>query len=247
MICGAQLYTVREFCKTPEDVAKTLERVAAMGYTAVQASGICAVDPVWFKEQLDKNGLICPLTHTKVDLLTEKTDAVIKAHEVIGADYIGLGWRKLQNGEGYEGFEKIFLPVMKKIADAGKLFMYHNHGHEFETYEGTVILDTMAHRIPASLMGFTLDTYWVKAGGCDPVEYINKLSGRLDCVHFKDMGEEKRMEWVGNGSLDFEKIVAACESAGTKYAFVEQDNCNGEDPFECLEKSCKYLKSLGLK
>ena len=46
--------------------------------------------------------------------------------------------------------------------------------------------------------------------------------------------------------LDFEKIVPAFEKAGTKYAYIEQDNCNGEDPFSCLKKSYDYLTSLGL-
>ena len=44
----------------------------------------------------------------------------------------------------------------------------------------------------------------------------------------------------------FEPILAAFEDAGSKIAFVEQDDCYGEDPFLCLKKSYDYLKSLGL-
>jgi two-component system chemotaxis response regulator CheV len=47
--------------------------------------------------------------------------------------------------------------------------------------------------------------------------------------------------------LDFEKIVEAFLKAGTEFGYVEQDNCNGEDPFLCLKKSYDYLTSLGLK
>ena len=39
-IIGAQLYTVREFCKTIEATAATLKRVRDIGYTAVQLSGV---------------------------------------------------------------------------------------------------------------------------------------------------------------------------------------------------------------
>jgi hypothetical protein len=35
------------------------------------------------------------------------------------------------------------------------------------------------------------------------------------------------------------------EAAGTKYMMVEQDDCNGEDPFECLKRSYEYLKACG--
>ena len=55
------------------------------------------------------------------------------------------------------------------------------------------------------------------------------------------------MQWIGNGNtMNVEKIAEAFIDAGTKYAYVEQDNCNGENPFDCLKKSYEYLKSIGL-
>jgi len=91
----------------------------------------------------------------------------------------------------------------------------------------------------------------VKYGGYEPVEEIKRLSGRIPRVHFKDMEVQedgtRRYTWVGNGILKFEPIIAALESAGTEVAFVEQDECFGEDPFDCLTKSYNYLKSLGLR
>ncbi len=49
----------------------------------------------------------------------------------------------------------------------------------------------------------------------------------------------------GDGNPDFYEILQACKYAGVEYALVEQDNCFGEDPFVCLERSYKYLKSIG--
>ena len=40
MKVGIQLYTLRDYCKTPEDIYNTLKRVADIGYTCVQMSGI---------------------------------------------------------------------------------------------------------------------------------------------------------------------------------------------------------------
>ena len=40
MVLGAQLYTVREFTKTADDYARTIERVAKIGYKCVQVSGV---------------------------------------------------------------------------------------------------------------------------------------------------------------------------------------------------------------
>ena len=46
--------------------------------------------------------------------------------------------------------------------------------------------------------------------------------------------------------MDFEKITEAFVQSGTRLAYIEQDYCNGEDPFVCLKKSYEYLKSIGL-
>jgi sugar phosphate isomerase/epimerase len=131
--------------------------------------------------------------------------------------------------------------------------MYHNHSWEYETKlsDGRNIMEFLADTFSPEEMGFTLDTYWVKFGGYDPIEEIKRLKGRLPVVHFKDMlvdSEGKRyMQWIGNGNtMDFEKLTAAFVDAGTQYAMVEQDDCNGEDPFVCLKKSYDYLRSIGL-
>jgi len=52
---------------------------------------------------------------------------------------------------------------------------------------------------------------------------------------------------IGEGNLNWERIFAAAEKAGTKYMFVEQDKCNGEDPFDCLRRSYEFLSSKGFK
>ena len=45
MIIGAQLYTLRNFCKTTPELEESIKRVAEMGYTSVQLSGVCDYDP----------------------------------------------------------------------------------------------------------------------------------------------------------------------------------------------------------
>jgi sugar phosphate isomerase/epimerase len=102
-------------------------------------------------------------------------------------------------------------------------------------------------------MGFNLDTFWVKKGGYDPISEIKYFNGRLPCVHFKDMfveeNGESRFTWCGNGILDFAAIGDALKNAGTEYILIEQDKTfeDEPDPFKCLEKSKKYLESIGFE
>jgi hypothetical protein len=55
-------------------------------------------------------------------------------------------------------------------------------------------------------------------------------------------GESIRMAPIYEGNINFETVLAACRDAGTKHLFVEQDNCYGEDPFECLRRSYVNLR-----
>ena len=112
------------------------------------------------------------------------------------------------------------------------------------------MIEKIIKAFPSDELGITVDTYWVQYGGACPQDFIKSVKGRAECVHLKDfalVGDEQRMAAVGQGNLNFEKIVAACEEAGSIHLLVEQDNCYGDDPFKCLKQSYEYLKSLGLK
>lgn len=251
MKIGAQLYTAHDLTKTLEGFSETLKRVADIGYTTVQVSGTCAYEPEWLAEELKKNGLTCGITHTPFDRMVSDTDKVIAEHTVFGCDYIGIGGF-FGGVAGMPKFIADATPVAEKMKAAGKMFMYHNHAWEYENKcaDGRTVMENLSDAFPADLMGFTLDVYWCKFGGYDPISEIHRLSGRLPCVHLKDMllkDGEKKMAWVGGGNtMDFEKICDAFIEAGSKYAYVEQDDCYGEDPLVCLKRSYDYLRSLGL-
>ena len=252
MEIGAQFYTLREHCKTLEDFSESLKRVADMGYPTVQISGTCPFEPQWLKEELDKNGLRCVLTHTPQGQLLGDAAQAARNHHIFGCEHIGLGmfnfnavnWNDdLQSA--YEEFVRLYKPVAKTIYNNGCYFMYHNHHWEFQKLNGKLILEKMAEDFSPEEMGFTLDTYWVQVGGGDPAQWIEKLSGRVPCIHLKDCGFGPRMEVIGEGNINFDRVFEKAESAGVKYMLVEQDNCNGEDPFDCLKRSYDYLHSCG--
>lgn len=249
MICGAQFYTIRKHCTTPEDLLESMKKVADIGYTSIQLSGVCAYDPQWMKEKLKETGLKCAITHNPRERLIGEPEEVTRENLVYGCKYIGLGSFAFNREEpkDLEDFFEIFTPVAGKIKKAGGYFMYHNHAKEFFKYTDKTIMACLAERMPADLMGFTLDTYWVQVGGADPAQWAEKLAGRIPCVHLKDAGYKQIMLPVGEGNINFDRFFAACEKGGTEYLLVEQDDCNGEDEFDCLRRSYECLKSFGLR
>src|ERR1035437_8455655 len=74
---AAQMYTLREFTKTPADIAKSLARVRKIGYEAVQLSALGKIDPKELATILKNEGLAVPATHVSPDRMRNETQAVI--------------------------------------------------------------------------------------------------------------------------------------------------------------------------
>ena len=246
MEIGIQFFTLRDFCKDLNGFSESLKRVADIGYKNVQISGTCEFEAEWLRSELDKNGLKCVLTHTPAEKLINSTEKVAAEHTVFGCDNVGLGWYGFDNeNEKFDNFFKTYSAVADKFYENGKYFMYHNHATEFIKREGKVILEHIADRFSPEKLGFTLDTYWIQVGGGDPAWWIENLSGRVPVIHLKDYAFDRVMSVVGEGNINFDRVFQKAEKAGTKYMLVEQDNCNGEDPFDCIKRSYEYLKSRG--
>ncbi len=248
MKIGAQFFTIRDFCKTKEDLHESLKKIADIGYTTVQLSGVCEYDPTEMKGWLDSLGLRCVLTHIDPEKLQNNTLQVAKDHTIMNCDNIGLGWYNFscEGGEkSVPAFAETYLEPCKIMKGEGKYFMYHNHAAEFRKHEGKTVMQLLAEAMPADLMGFTLDTYWAQVGGADPAYYIELLKDRVPVIHLKDCGYEQRIDVVGEGNINFDRVFKAAELSGTEYMLVEQDDCHGEDPFDCLKRSYDYLKACG--
>ena len=91
MRLGAQLFTLRDYTQTAQDLDRSLEQVARMGYQTVQVSAIGPIPARQVREICDKHGLQVVLTHWNPDRILNATAAVIEEHAILGCDYIGLG------------------------------------------------------------------------------------------------------------------------------------------------------------
>lgn len=246
MKLGAQLYTVRKQMTTPDEIKKGLKRIADIGYSCVQVSGIGKIDPCELKKICDDLSLEIAVTHTAPDRVLGDTEGVIEEHNILNCNYVGLGampknYRKLEN---VQDFHQNFHRAIEQIAKAGKVFTYHNHAFEFEKKDGIFMIDKLFSLFDKKVM-LTLDCYWANYGGVDVCDFIDKYAGRIDCVHLKDYAiknNEIIMAPVMEGNMNYPKILEHLEKAGTKYALVEQDDCYDRDPFDCLEISYNNLK-----
>lgn len=252
MMLGAQTFTVRSYTQNERDFRESMKRIAAIGYECVQLSAIGNVPVQAQRDICDEFGLKIVLTHTNPDRMINDTEGVIRDHDILGCEHIGIGLMadKYRTAEWIDQFAKDFTVPAQKMRDAGKLLMYHNHNVEWERLrDGRRIIDVLLEQMPADLMGFTVDTYWLQAAGCDVISWLEKLQDRIPCVHLKDMavqGWNTRLAAVGEGNMDFPRILAKLKEMGkTKYLLVEQDDCYGDSPFDCLQRSYENIRKMG--
>lgn len=245
---AAQLYTLRDYLKTPADIAKTLKKVRAIGYETVQISGMGRIDEYELLKMLDSEGLTCCATHEPGHDILDNVEKVIVRLQKLGCRYTAYPFPQgidFQNVDQIETLAKKLDAAGAAMARAGQVLTYHNHAHEFTRFQGRTVLEYIYETTnPLHLQG-EIDTYWVQAGGSDPVAWCRKLKGRLPLLHLKDYGcgpdGKPYFAEIGQGNLDWQKIIAAAEESGCEWFIVEQDVCP-VDPFESLALSFRYLK-----
>jgi len=250
---AAQLYTLRDFTKTPDDIKRTLEQVAKIGYESVQLSALGPIDPCELREACQSNGLSICATHISFDDMVRDIAGVIAEHQVYCCQYPGVGGmssRYTATAQAYKDFAQDASEVGRQLKAAGMTFVYHNHSTEFQHFDEVRGMDILFDESDPEAFAFELDTYWIQHGGASPVAWINKCAGRLPVIHLKDMritsGREQYYCEVGEGNLDWPGIIAACAAAKVEWYIVEQDVCQ-RDPFESLKISLDNLKAMGLE
>ena len=247
---AAQLYTLRDYTKTPRDIAATLKKVRALGYEAVQCSALGAIEPQELKNIVDGEGLKIVATHTGYERICQETRAVIDEHKLWGCRHVAIGGlpQQYRSGEGFVRFAREASQSMRPLIDAGLTFSYHNHSFELERFDGKTGLDLIYELSDPEVFSAEIDTYWIQHGGANPVSWLKKLKGRMHIVHLKDLamdGGTQLFAEVGEGNLEWPEILAACRQAGVEWYIVEQDRCQG-DPFESLGISFNNLRAMGL-
>jgi sugar phosphate isomerase/epimerase len=249
---ACQLYTLRQYTKTAEDIARTFQRVKKIGYDAVQVSGMGSIDPKELAKILHNEGLVCCATHRPLDELRNEPEKVAENHALWNCKYTAIGaFHPKDNkwsAEVYHNFIRDYNEVGQKLHSLGLELGYHNHSHEFARFGNKTGMDLLWEGLSKDIW-MEIDTYWVAHGGADPAAWIKKVAGRIPCVHLKDMAitpeRVQQMAEIGEGNLNWPAVLSACRAAGVQWYIVEQDECQ-RDPFDSVEISLKNLKAMGI-
>lgn len=242
---SVQLYSLRN--ELTKDVPGTLARLAEIGFRQVEPAGCCGLSVQEFAKALKKVGLQAPSLHGELPLGAKKNQAIEEAL-ALGTKYIitggpAGGWPgNWQSADTLKAEAALYNEAAANAAPHGLKVGFHNHDLEMAKFDGQPAYRIFLKHLAPEVL-WTVDTYWVKVGGGDPVAVIKEAGARNKVVHIKDGPGIKGQPMVaaGDGIMDFPPIVKAATAA--ELFCIELDEC-ATDMMTAVAQSYAYLVRL---
>lgn len=234
---GLQLYTVRD--ALAKDLPGTLKKLAAIGYKYVELPGFNDVSPAEWDKQLKAAGLVAKSLMFAQPDWENRVSFIGEACALLKCEYAVLPFmpgEKLASGDACKRIGEMLGKAAAQLK--GIRVCYHNHAHEIKTVDGRTAVEWILEGSPAIYS--ELDVYWSHIGGVEPSAMMKRLGKRIALLHYKDSTPTGVFAPVGAGVLNWAGIHAAVAATDAGWAFVEQDKCE-TDPFECVDRSLKFL------
>lgn len=210
---GIQLFMLGDAVAT--DLARTLYRVAHMGYRTVELPGHRLGDAQRTRAAADAAGLSITSVHIHPRQLGENMSIALEPSEIaaevhaLGATDVTLPfpllppykqqpgenmvatWRRAFAAAGdahWERTAEFFNKKGEALRRLGVHLNYHNHNFEFKTFGGTITgWELLVANTDPKNVSFEVDIGWVAAAGLDPVAFLRRHAGRLRQMHVKDL------------------------------------------------------------
>ncbi|MDX1482716.1 MAG: sugar phosphate isomerase/epimerase [Woeseiaceae bacterium] len=239
---GLQLYTLRD--SMAENVEKTLQAVAGIGYREVEFAGYFDHSPAEISKLLERYELASPSTHASGQDVRENAEAIVGAAVEVGHRYVTIAWMPEDLRRSTDDWHR-WAEDANRLGELcrrhGLRAAYHNHDFEFQAIDGTLPFDVLMTETDPELVDFELDFYWVRKAGRGIRDVLAMAPERFTMAHIKDIDDAGNITDVGAGDIDFAGLLADPLAASIRHPFVEHDNA--PDPFRSVAISHYALKA----
>lgn len=237
-----QLYSVRD--RTEQDFVGTLKQLADMGYKGVEFAGFGDLSAKDMRGFLDSLGLKAISSHIGYEELQgDNLKRQIEYHNTIGAEYMVCPWYKTDSMEDVKVLSELLNTAGQACKSAGITLGYHNHGHEFNKHDEIYYLDHITDNTQSDLVKLELDVYWAEHAGVDCFDYLKKHSDRIELLHLKQIGPDKKNVDLPDGSIDMKRLIEQGIKFGVKQFIVEQEEYK-HSSMESARVNIEYLLKL---
>ena len=217
--------------------------VSRMDFTEANAEALC--------ELINKYGIEIVSLQVKPKYVFGHFDEVVDFAHRVGCKSVVLSQLPfpcvLGSEEKFFDFISTLDDWYDRYEKEGLTLAYHHHHWEYVTLSnGKTRMKELLSR--TEKIKLVHDTYWTARCGMDPVVQMREMGERLLGVHLRDLILHKKGLDViakncpiGDGVIDFSRVLRELETLGTPYAVVEQ---NTASPYRDIEKSLRHLKAI---
>ena len=238
---GLQLYSIKEISE--KDFFGAVRLAAECGYDGIEFAGFFNTPAKELKKLLKDTEIEVCGSHTGISLLNDEFESTVEYNLELGNKYIVVPALPEEMRDSHDAWLKTsetMNVLAERLGEYGITLGYHNHAYEFDMFNGTRGYDIFAANTNPEIL-LEIDTYWVAYLGVDVLKYVEKYKDRLELIHIKDMGPDRKNIEIGSGSIDFPKIIET--AVNTEWYIVEQEYFT--IPMEeSIKISCDYLKGL---
>jgi len=263
---GIQLWTVK--AEAEKDLEGTLKKLYSIGFREIEFAGYYQRSAADLNKLVRGIGLTPVSTHAAADLISSSADQVIADAKTLGlkliicsspmtpkADKAKLEWGKKMEAldlDDWKANAELFNKFGQQVKDAGMTFGYHNHYTEFKSFGGKMAYTELMANTDPNLVKIEMDIGWVVAARQDPLALLNKYKSRVVALHVKDIGklaDDPHLATtvaVGEGTIDWKKVIGTAHANGTGHFFYEQEEPYTRPVLESAKISADYLSKLSV-
>lgn len=245
MKLSVQQYTFRPW-SNQDGLFPVLERISAMGYTGLEMCCFGGFEPLG----MDAKELKSRLADLGISMIGNHftREMFQGSHEEAFAYIAEAGGRyAIYNIWGsYDSTDEVlrkadYLNGLAEIAQKeGITLLYHNHGAEFVSLDGKLIIDRLGEALDPRIF-FEHDVFFAKQQGCDVYEYLRTHGERVKTVHLKQINEARENVDLPDGIIDMAEVIR-CATNATDF-ILEQASFKEGIP-QSLQRNAEYLKRL---
>jgi sugar phosphate isomerase/epimerase len=263
IVPGIQLWTVKS--EAEKDLEGTLRKVYAAGFREIEFAGYYGKTPAEIGKLMRDIGFTLVSTHAGAGDIAKNGDKIVADAKALGLKYVvcsspgvspekeKLSWEERMKAVDLSDWKwnaELFNQFGRKVTNAGMTFGYHNHDAEFKKFGGQSAFDYLFANTDPNLVKIQLDVGWVAVAQEDPIAILDKYKGRVVSLHVKDVarrgadGKSPSSVALGEGTVDWKKVLSTAKANGVKHYFYEQEEPFTRPILDSVKISGDYLKKL---
>ena len=242
-----QTFTIRNLIQTEEGLDITLKKLSDLGIKNLELAYIPWTESYIeiLSKCLDKYDMNAISSQIKLDIIEANYEFLVKVHNQLDIKYMAISVIPFKNLLfGKKGIKKL----AKRVNELGcKLkkdeihLMFHHHNYEFIRFGRKTQFDYICEFFDPTFVTILSDTYWIRKGKYDVIEFLKKYKNNIKAVHLRGHLNGKDSNLLDTDN-DFSEIISYIKEQGFYYGAIEQ---NTNDEFNEIKKSINYIKDKG--